>query len=60
MEFENYVISNLDKFLSLKDSVVGDATKQAIEDAGESFSFDPIELIKVKDFYQIWKLEVNS
>ena len=57
--FENYFSSNTDKFYEIEDSAVGDAIKQDIEESGEPITFDPIEMIKLKEFFLRWKDGVN-
>jgi hypothetical protein len=55
IEFESYLETNIDEFQIIEESPMGVAINKSIEEAGKKFRFDPAEMIKVKDIFNLWK-----
>ncbi len=55
-DFENYLSRNLDQLDAFQDSELGLMKQQRIVESGESFVFNPVEMIKICELFEEWSL----
>jgi hypothetical protein len=55
-EFENYLKNNLEKLDKIDDSEIGSCIQSKIDRANDHFIFNPVEMVKVRRLFKLWRI----